>query len=387
MKENNKYYTGFQILRAIAFLFVFFCHVTVLNGAFSRWSITVFLMLSGFLNALHGYDKRLPHSVKNSFEYATGKIKKIYPLHLVMLVIAFGLFVISDRQAILSDLGHRVPFGVLKLISNITLVSDWGPKSGIFYQVFSEYNIVTWYLSLSLLLFWLTPFFMHIMHKVYDRVENTLKSLIVIICIYIITILINLVFVKIFGTSGAFLYTYEWPLSRAGDYLIALQLGYVFMSKNAHNGSNSTLDTNDNIDSKSLKLWNFMTIIAIILSGALLYLGAAVLSLDNQWIVSSGFYYTIPVAILVYGAARLEPAISAGMKKNRILALVAGIMIYIGNISLYSYLIHVPVINLVHGIYQRLGEVSVPIWAVLSFTITMALAIFVYKKNKRVISK
>ena len=166
---NNKYYKSLQLLRCFAFLAIFFFHSTVLPEAFSRWSITVFLMLSGFLNALHGYEKRLPNDVKSSLKYAIRKIKGIYPLHLIMLLVAVILHVFSTRAEILSDFKNNIITEGLKLITNIFLISDWGPKSGWWYRIFSEYNIVTWYLSLSLILFLLTPLFIKIMHKLYDH--------------------------------------------------------------------------------------------------------------------------------------------------------------------------------------------------------------------------
>ncbi|AOZ95460.1 acyltransferase family protein [Butyrivibrio hungatei] len=372
---THKYFKSLQILRALAFLSIFFFHVTVLDDTFSRWSITVFLMLSGFLNALHGYEKDIKADVRSSWKYATRKIKKLYPLHLVMLVVALGLYMYSFRTEIMQNFKSRTVTESLKILSNIFLVSDWGPKSGWWYNVFSEYNIVTWYLSLSLLLFILTPLFMGLMHRLYDNKSSNYfwsRPIIVSLVIYLVTIVINLTLVKELGPSEAFLYTYESPISRIGDYLIALQLGYIYL----HSQHGKDIKENS-------KLAVTAVVLSILVSCAFIYLGTSVLSGDNKWIVSTGFYFTIPTAILIYFLAKTEDKISKLLDSGKAIKAVTEKVLYLGTISQYAFLIHVPVINLVHGVYSKVGDVNIWVWSVIAFGITMIGSWLVEKRRRK----
>jgi peptidoglycan/LPS O-acetylase OafA/YrhL len=363
---NKKYFIGMQILRAFAFMGVFLIHVTWVQPVFACWSITVFLMLSGFLNVLHGYEKNISYDFKSSIKYGVKKVKNIYPLHLLMLFFAFLLYVFSFRSEIMVDFKEQVVILALRLLSNIFLLSDWGPKSGWFYNVFSEYNIVTWYLSLSLLLFILSPVLMAFMHRLYDRNDSKKKSInpwLVIFVTYVITVIVNMIFVATFGKSGSFLYTYECPLSRIGDYFIAMQMGYIYMQR-------------DKVDDKDeATKWISVLAATSLISIFLISISASGLLGEENWISKTGFYFTIPVAGLIYATAKLEDRIT----ENWIVKILATL----GALSQYAYLIHVPIINLIHGVYKRVTDVNVIVWGLLSFVITMMLSVVTSKIKKK----
>lgn len=335
-------------------------------------------MLSGFFNALHGYDKGLPCNIRSSIKYATRKIKGIYSLHLVMLAFAFALYVFSNRADIFANIKTRLVTGILKILTNVFLVSDWGPKHGWWYNIFSEYNIVTWYLSLSLLLFLLTPLFLQIMHRIYDtnsQKNHWLRPLIVSVIIYLINILINIIFVRAFGKEGSFLYVYESPLSRAGDYLIALQAGYLYLAKRKR-------DNVERTDKESSILYAMLILGTAIISMTLLTVGICVIPVESRWIISTGFYFSIPTVILVFSLAMAEKEIVKRIESNKLTNRCVNTLLHIGTISQYAFLIHVPIINFVHGVYSRIGNVNVVVWSAISFIITMILSELVVKKNK-----
>lgn len=374
----TKYFKSLQLLRTFAFLSIFFYHVTVLDEAFSRWSITVFLMLSGFLNALHGYKKSPGCDIRSLFKYAVRKIKGIYPLHILMLAVAFVLYVYSERNVIFANLQNSLIMGILKILTNVFLISDWGPKHGWWYNIFSEYNIVTWYLSLSLLLFILTPLCFRIMHRLYDSDKARLfwiRPLLVSLIIYTVTIIVNLLYVKIFGRSGSFLYTYESPISRMGDYLIALQMGYV---------AEKIYDKYDDYGGICTKFYNTMFLVSLILTIALLILGITVISGDNKWIVSSGFYFSISTALLIFSLAIMEDLLKTNILSMGIVDNIIRILLHLGNLSQFAFLIHVPVINLVHGVYIKFGDVNKAIWSIIAFVITIVTSEIIYIHKKYV---
>ena len=375
--ESKRYFKTLQILRALAFLGIFFFHTTLLPDVFSRWSITVFLMLSGFLNAVHGYGQEIDYSPRASWKYAVRKIRRIYPLHLVMLIIAFGLYAYSVKDTVINTLGERIPIALGKLASNALLISDWGPKSGWWYNIFSEYNIVTWYLSLSLLLFLLTPLFLQIMHKLYDAEKpmNSVvaRAILISALIYAITIVINIMFVNHYKASSM-LYIYESPLSRIGDYLIAMQAGYIY-------GEKRHLPERQNT-----ALSIIISTIALVFSIFLIHAGNlrnGILPEGYSWIMNSGFYFTIPTVILIYHLATLESANTYKLNDNKALNIITKPILVLAALSQYAFLIHVPAISLMHGILRRIGDVNIWLWSLISFGLTVLLSVVVDRYKKR----
>ncbi len=83
----KKQIESLQILRAIAFLEIFLghCGITFFTGAFG---VSIFIVLSGFCMALNYLPKadKISLSPVSNIKYALLKIKKLYGLHLVMLV-------------------------------------------------------------------------------------------------------------------------------------------------------------------------------------------------------------------------------------------------------------------------------------------------------------
>ena len=375
--ESKRYFKTLQILRALAFLGIFFFHTTLLPDVFSRWSITVFLMLSGFLNAVHGCDQEIDCSPVASWKYAARKIRRIYPLHLVMLIIAFALYAYSVKDTVINTLGERIPIALGKLASNALLISDWGPKSGWWYNIFSEYNIVTWYLSLSLLLFLLTPLFLQIMHKLYDsekaKTSLVTRAILISILIYAITIVINIMLVNRYKDSSM-LYIYESPLSRIGDYLIAMQAGYIYWKKrHLPEHQNTTLS---------------IAIAAIALASSifLIYAGNlrnGLLPASYSWIMNSGFYFTVPTVILIYHLATLESTSVIKLDNSKALNIIIKPFLILAALSQYAFLIHVPVISLIHGILRRIGDVNIWLWSLISFVLTMLFSVVVDRCKKR----
>ncbi len=374
---KKQYFNTLQILRAVAFINIFLSHCLIVDGAFSRWGVAVFFVLSGFLNAVHGYDKELDCSLKASFNYGIRKIKKLFPLHVVMVFVAFGLYVFSNISELIAKLPTSAIVAVLKLLSNIFLISDLFPSEGITNAIFSEYNIVTWYLSAMLVFYILTPLLLKGIKALFSDKRSTnitIRMIVFMLIIYALVIIENLMFVKTLGLERAFWYVYENPLSRIGDYVIGLILGCLYA--NEMNFGNSS-DTAGSI--KGIEIIGYvLTILSAFISVLLLYIGIVVFTDAQKWMISSGFYFTIPAAGLVIGLSFLESFIKERAWDN----VAIKKLIQFGTLSAYTYLIHVPVINLVHAIYKRLAAVNVYNWGAISMVITVVIAIEVYENGK-----
>ncbi len=357
-ERKTNIFVSLQLLRAFAFLSVFASHVLIADDAFSRWGVAIFFILSGFLNALHDVCKDDAISVKFSFSYATKKIKKIYKLHVVMTLIALLLWIISNLDTYLANMAREVVLTVFKLATNLLLISDFLPSDGTIGLVFSEYNIVSWYLSASFFFYLLTP----VLVKLTKKVK---KPILVSIFSFFLTIVIDVLLVSYMGAEGAFWYIYECPLFRLSDYLIGIQIGYLYVSLC---GKASKQDI---IRNKS----GFMLAIGIASSFVLLGVGQVVDS-PIRWFINSGFYFTIPAVLLIVSLTMLNTHIEDAVGNTRVFRS----LIALGNLSAYAYLIHVPVINLVHGVYKRFGTVNIYVWCLISLVLTIVLSVLAKEK-------
>lgn len=99
---------SFQGLRVIAMLFIFFFHFKIHGeGTFANiynkffedgyFAVTFFFVLSGFLTFNKLKDKDISFSIKNSFKFMLNKMKKLYPLYAVMILIVFVVNVTPEK--------------------------------------------------------------------------------------------------------------------------------------------------------------------------------------------------------------------------------------------------------------------------------------------------
>lgn len=210
-----------QGIRAIAFLGVFLYHAIrtfpgdgVFYEFFSTglgpWGVSVFFVLSGFLMTYSYWNRPPQLKIQDMCIFAARKIKKLYPLHLIML---FG-------GSVYLLFGHQSFQWIIKrLIVSIPLMQTWFPSS---YQAI---NSVAWYLSVSLFLYFVFPHILKFIKK-----ECALNRAIVIIAVYLLQI--------VFGYCVArFTYidlnwiTYCHPLYRVGDFVIGGLIASFYVDK------------------------------------------------------------------------------------------------------------------------------------------------------------
>ena len=348
-----------QLLRLAALTMVFLFHQNMVDESFSRLGVCLFFVLSGFLNAYHEYDREHQSGVMNSIGFGVNKVRRIFPLHVIMLTIAFVLYTVSTWEVYLSEMPLSIINSVIRYLTNLFLISGWIPHIPILDRVLAEYNIATWFLSDCLLFYIFTPLIIKCMHRIYDGKRQGFKPWITILIIYLYTIVINMFFVYRLGYMGAFWYIYSCPLSRIGDYLIGAQLGVIYLD---YEHQRSQVH-------RSNRSW--LPLVLLLLSAGLafglLYIGITTLSGPEKYVVSSGFYFTIPVCGLILAMSFLSDIIDPEMEKYSL----GKAVLWMGMISPYAYLIQVPVINAVHGIYKRVADVRIGIWCIISLGITL----------------
>ena len=95
-----------QGLRAIAFLAIFISHVGFNNlGGLGAWGVSVFFVMSGFL-MMNNYIKKNKNP-EFGLKFAWNKIKKLYPLHILIMLFAarLDLYLNGNMSKTIFDMG------------------------------------------------------------------------------------------------------------------------------------------------------------------------------------------------------------------------------------------------------------------------------------------
>ncbi|MBQ8945657.1 MAG: acyltransferase [Lachnospiraceae bacterium] len=359
---NKKFYNSLQILRVLAMTGIYLFHQGLADELFSRWGVCVFFVLSGFLSIYSRYDRVQPVSVIDCIRSGLMRIRHIFPLHVVMLLAAFVMQIAGRTGNLIPgspDIGIQT---CIKFLLNLFLLSDWIPHTDLLRGINGEYNIVTWFLSATLLFYMITPPVIDIMRRIYSD-KNHARPVIVVLSILAFTITINLCFIYLMGEVGSFWYIYESPLSRIGDYLIGAQLGYICLSKRATGTGNGYKPA----------MHIVIPAAAIILNIVFICIGLTPQFYKYKYLVSSGFYFTIPVCMLIMAAVWMESEDHCRAEKPQPMAL-RGVYL-LGDLSSYIFLIHYPVITGIHGVLKRLGTDNIALWSMASVVLTLVLTV------------
>lgn len=140
-----------QALRALACLCVFLNHCQFPHVAL--WSVTVFLMLSGYVLTLSSLSKPAMESptLKSAFRFSARKIGRLYALHVITLF----PYLVLELYKMRCGLSRTTISGLGKsLIVYLTLTNSWIPDANKFFP----FNGVTWYLSTISFSYFIFPF-------------------------------------------------------------------------------------------------------------------------------------------------------------------------------------------------------------------------------------
>ena len=335
MKRIN----SLQGLRAIAFATVFLGHSGIF-GLLTGMGVSIFFVLSGFLMVYNYMFRELPHGLKQSFLFAASKTKKLYPLHIVMMIPMLGLALIGvvKNGSALIELAYMIP----KIVSNVFLIQAWIPVREYYFGL----NGVAWYLSVTVFLYFCFPLIMRILKSIKNKIVILIISGGVLALQFFAGYILDLPAFSFINTNW---FTYIFPLYRLGDFLVGCCAGYYFVT---HDESTFSL-----IKSSILE-------------------ALAILMLTGSCFISS--FCSIPEGLNLFfkylpGAVFLVFALAQG---NGVIAKVLSCkpIVWIGNISGYLYLIHQAMLN----VFESTG-LSGEIMVVCSLTSTIGFALL-YKK-------
>lgn len=318
MKQSIEAIKG---LRAVAFIVIFLSHSGVIWHDFGALSVSFFLVLSGFITFYAHESDDMKCGLINCIDFSYRKIKRMYPLHLIMILPALAI------QIALICVG-REKFSVVgilsSLIPNIFLVHTWFPINRIYFG----YNGVAWYLSTYIFLCFTFPLLFNVMKR-----WNTWKALASIgICTIIPVFLSTFLEVKNLHQYREWL-LYVFPPVRLLDYFAGMQVAWLFCNRKRK------------MENKKITA---LQIIVISVSVLLTWF----LNVDCQepWffkIMSESIIVYMPVAILGIYLIAQDRGIINRCLMNKCLARV-------GEMSMYAFLIHYLVIQYTHIVITNL---------------------------------
>ena len=130
-----------------------------------RLGVDLFFALSGFI-LTHTYLTRMGGSIriKATLKFWWLRLARIYPVHLVMLVIA-GLAVFAQAQ-VRGESVDRDWWNPIDFIKNLLLIQEWGPDPH------RGWNFVAWSLSMEWLAYLIFPILVLILWRLHKHVPT-----------------------------------------------------------------------------------------------------------------------------------------------------------------------------------------------------------------------
>ncbi len=357
MENKTARIDSLQAVRALAFIGIFLVHAKIAWG-WSRLGVSIFFCMSGFLMTYIYWDRQLPGNIVDALRFSLGKIKKLYPLHIITMiaVVLIELWIYRTNGV----LREAIP-GLLRNIAlNIFLVQSWYPDSTVNVAL----NGVAWYLSVALFLYIKFPFLLKWMKK--RKLPVLVFTAILLIALQII---LAYPFALRYGAEGV---RYRWfmycfPAYRVVDFFCGCVLGRIYMlASEEENTDNTIVYTILEICLLAFSIWFSLWLGTVEENPVMLAI--------KNW--SSGYIVMALPWIWVFA-----------MKKGLLTKLISNpAMIALGNISPQAFLIHYVIVRFVNA-YMGLHQIpftTVHTWElfVLEFIVTI-LACVIYLRIKK----
>ena len=344
--SENKRLEGIQILRAIAFLEIFLGHCGV-QWCAASFGVSIFVILSGFCMAINYLPKvdKLSLNPVQCVKFSVSKIKKLYPLHLMMLAVIYVLVKMPTS-------GHAIP----RMIREILLVKCWTTHS----EDYFSYNGVAWYLATHFYVCMMAPYVMHLVAKI----KNKKQTWTIGIVIYAVMFGIGLFFSKFtvpVGDGFAKWVTYICPFYRMLDFTLGALLGWGYL-----NFRNQAIENKTKV-----QLLEIFALTAFVL------FEYSYLPIKENYMGIGYNVYFVPASVLIVWVFAINGGFITKLLNNRVL-------LWIGNISGFTFLIHQVVLRglQMYVIRSHMGAAYVPLLVIFTFLITIAVAyLYLFLRN------
>ena len=323
-------------------MLIFLSHVELTSTG--PIGVSLFLVLSGFCMTyayLDRPEKTPTPSLRNNLRFAWGKVKKLYPLHVITLL--FVALVIFGGLILHKGSGKEIAEQGGYFVANAMLLQSWIPwRDGYF-----SFNAVSWYLSTSVFSYFI---FLWVFRAIQSKDKKRITRLAgITLALMVLVAIILGIGQRSFSWTKAFIkwVVYICPLYRAGDFVIGLVAGYIFVS------------TQKSLNGGVIHTIIQIIVIALMTVQVLIYCSGTT---ATNWTLT---LFWLPTSVLcIYFFAVNRGLISKILSKSKVL-------IWIGNISGEAFLIHQICIKAAEYVTKNKWIV-----AVVAFVVTLIATVF-----------
>lgn len=338
-----------QGLRVVAFIGIFLSHAT--DTPSGAWGVSVFIMLSGFVMVYSYWDRweKRKYAVKEAVGFSIKKIKRLYPLHIIMLIAAFIPYYLLP---LIRDYSNSEMLKLAaKVIITVPLVQTWFPEG------FEAINTVAWYLSAMMFLYAMFPYIMRILKNLKGSIK---RPIVMMMLAYIAQFTFASVCRYLPLLKNAHWSNYILPLFRLGDFFIGCCLGYCFICSERKKLSTTTATICE----------------ALFFLIAILCMFATPKLSNVKWF-SYTLIYVPSSAGIVYFLARSEGLISK--------VLSTSIFQITAVITPFAFLIHRQILHYTEDLYALIAKETIhPVLLIMiSLAVTVALSYLYMGITKR----
>ncbi len=341
--SERKIIQSLQGWRAIMIIMIFILHVCpdkipLLAGG--NETISFFIILSGFVFGMSNFS--YDFSINGVIQFVGKRIKKFYPLHMLMLILCVLLEILTFF--VIHDFSKSLTL-ISKFLVDSVFMQAFIPKETWYFSL----NGVSWYLSATVFFYII---FIPVYHKLQNFRQTTLKKIIfgeIILYIVIIMLLQN--------HDNFTFWTYIFPLFRSIEFVSGIILG-IFFSRNQ--------SAKKNIN-KSLASLIELTILILFIIERILCKYTSLYDFPHNYKSIVGFLIAIGIVyVFSYQSGLFSKLIS-----NKIL-------LYIGNISFEIYIVHQTVMKYCDLFIYKFGGASLRIIMIIILTLFLAIMFHSY---------
>lgn len=348
MKKIN----SLQSLRAFAFLVVLVshCNFPKLQGSLG---VSIFFILSGFCLAINYIPKAetLPNSFVGCVRFGIGRIKKLYALHIIMLL--FKMFFLWGMPHTALD--------YFSLLMNVCLLQSLVPYP----SVYSSYNGISWFLSTYMLVCMIAPPVMRLAERLKSGRKLISLSAVILVFMAAFGMITPRIAAAISAPSVPY-FTYNSPLFRIFDFSLGIFLGKYYLT---FKSEGKTLG-----DGVSVGVG-----LAAVACGLACTFGYPYLhdGIRNNLIYIPGS--VLAITFCAFSSEKIQKLIACKP------------LVWLGNVSGYAFLIHNNILEIFRYIlnllefkygYSRTATETV-IWIILTFTFTvLATQLYITAEGK-----
>ncbi len=294
-----------QALRGLAFVGIFLGHFYYFG--WTPISVSVFFILSGFLLTTRKNASYEKYGIADSFKEAVRRISKLYPLHIIMMLVSIPFVIYRAGGLHLSDL-------LIKIACNVLLIQSLIPSA----DINASLNGVSWFLSNIFVLYIVFPFLYRLFKKCRDRIS--------LVFVLIVLIAVQTLYVYIVGccvhTADVMTYLiHSSPLYRVFDMSYGIILGFMALKEKKEDESGVKL------------LSTVVELTALIITGLLVYIWSR-----ESMIVYLSYAPVCPLMSVIW--------MQLFYKKGGLVTklLTNKVTVFLGDRSGSAFLIHFPIV-------------------------------------------